>query len=315
LRLRKRKRSTAAPSRPEDLYTAHDPPGDMPPLHSLRVFTVAARCGSFSAAARELSVTQSAVSRQIQQLEAHLGVKLFARRKLGLRLTPDAEALVPAIEDAFARVSRACERVRTTGQVLTLRLPPTFAIRWLLPRLSTLRETMPGVDVRLITSESRQPLAASDDVDAAIIYGHGNWQDVACIHLMAERLTPVCSPELAKNLCAPADLQRAQLLQCDPIQAWDRWLEVAGVRWTPVYHQTFDVLEFALLAAAHGQGVALGDLSLLKQTRREGVLVAPFDCIVDRGIGYYLIYPPERGVLPKIRALREWLAEAMKGST
>jgi DNA-binding transcriptional LysR family regulator len=102
-----------------------------------------------------------------------------------------------------------------------------------------------------------------------------------------------------------------QLLQCDPIQSWSRWLEAAGVSWIPSHRQTFDTLEFALSAATRGQGVALGDLSLLKESMSAGVLVAPFDCVVDQGISYYLIYPPEKGSLPKIRALREWLISAV----
>jgi DNA-binding transcriptional LysR family regulator len=295
----------------DELYASADVPDAVLPLHGLRVFAAAARCGSFSAAAKELSVTQGAISRQVQQLEEHLDVTLFVRHKLGLRLTTDGEALLPVVEDAFLRISRACDRMRNAGQVLTLRMPPTLAIRWFLPRLPLLRKVMPDVDVRITTFESRQSRSDSNDVDASIIYGRGNWSNMECIHLMSERLTPVCSPEIARSLSVPADLQSMQLLQCDPIQSWSRWLEAAGVSWIPSHRQTFDTLEFALSAATRGQGVALGDLSLLKESLSAGVLVAPFDCVVDQGISYYLIYPPEKGSLPKIRALREWLISAV----
>jgi DNA-binding transcriptional LysR family regulator len=128
---------------------------------------------------------------------------------------------------------------------------------------------------------------------------------------MSERLTPVCSPELAKSLAVPADLKGMHLLQCHPVQAWNRWLEAAGVSWIASHHaQTFDTLEFALSAATRSNGVALGDLNLLKESLSDGVLVAPFDCVLDQGISYFLIYPPQRASLPKIRALREWLTVA-----
>ena len=286
--------------------SAADSAGDLP-LHSLRVFVAAVRCGSFSAAAKEFSLTQSAISRQVRQLEEHLGVTLFVRHKSGLRLTPDAEALFPAVEDAFARLSRACDRLRDVGQVLTLRMAPTLAVRWFLPRLPMLRSVLPKVDVRITTYEARHPKPENNDVDAILLYGRGNWPDMECIKLFPERLTPVCSPQIAQKLSAPADLRSMPLLRTGPMIAWSRWLEAAGVSWTPSFGETFDTLEFALSAATEGQGVALGDLSLLHEALRDGILVAPFDTVVDLGTSYYLIYSPEKSTLPKIRALREWL--------
>jgi DNA-binding transcriptional LysR family regulator len=286
-------------------------PYRMPPLYALGVFAAAARCGTFSSAAKELFVTQSAISRQIQQLEEHLGLTLFIRHKRGLRLTPEAQALLPVVEDTFARLMRTCDSLRNAGQVLTLRMPPTLATRWFLPLLPSLRTIMPDVDVRVTTYDAREPRFEDSDVDAAIIYGRGDWPDMECVRLMPERLTPVCSPELAKGLTRPADLKAMRLLQCYPVKAWSRWLEVAGVGWIGSHlGQTFDTLELALSAATRSQGVALGDLNLLKESLADGVLIAPFDCVLDQGISYYLIYPPQRGQLPKIRAFREWLLAA-----
>jgi DNA-binding transcriptional LysR family regulator len=119
-----------------------DPPSflhRLPPLHALEVFAIAARAGTFSRAAQQLGVTQSAISRQIQQIEADLGTTLFIRHKLGLRLTPDGEALRPVVEDALMRLAGICEALRNASQVLTLRMPPTLAARWFLPRLPSLR--------------------------------------------------------------------------------------------------------------------------------------------------------------------------------
>ena len=288
-----------------------DFPFHLPPLHALEVFALAARCGAFSRAAKALRVTQSAVSRQIQQLEGHLGQSLFIRHKRGLRLTPEGEALLPVVEDAFTRLARICDSLRNAGQVLTLRMPPTLATRWFLPLLPSLRTVMPDVDVRVTTYDAWESRFEDSDVDAAIIYGRGDWPDVEAIRLMPERLTPVCAPDLARRLGAHADLGTMPLLQCYPVQAWGRWLEGAGVGWIPSHHgQTFDTLELALSAATRGQGVALGDLNLLKESLEDGVLVAPFEHIFDQGVSYFLIYPPQRGQLPKIRALRDWLIAA-----
>lgn len=290
-------------------------PYRLPPLHALEVFALAARCGTFSRAAKELKVTQSAISRQIKLLEEHLGLALFVRHKRGLRLTSEAEALLPVVEDAFSRLMHGCDSVRSASQVLTLRMPPTLAIRWFLPLLPSLRTIMPEVDVRVSTDDSREPRFADSDVDAAIIYGRGDWPGVEAIRLMPERLTPVCSPEIAKRLSTPADLKLLPLLQCYPVRAWGRWLEGAGVGWIPSHHgQTFDTLELALSAATRSQGVALGDFNLLKEALRDGVLVAPFDYVLDQGISYFLIYPSQRGQLPKIRALREWLTSVVSAT-
>ncbi|MDB6048741.1 MAG: Transcriptional regulator [Pseudomonas sp.] len=301
----------------QSMLSAHalDNPGfqlRLPPLRGLEVFAAAARYGTFSRAAKELFVTQSAISRQIQQLEEHLGVILFVRHKTGLRLTPEAEALLPVVEDAFARLTNMCNSLRTASQVLTLRMPPTLATRWFLPLLPSLRVLMPDVDVRVTTYDAWEPRFEDSDIDAAIIHGRGEWKGVEAIPLMAERLTPVCSPEMAKRLTQPADLKSMPLLHCIPANGWSRWLEAAGVGSIASHRgQTFDTLDLALSAATRGQGIALGDLNLVRESLKDGVLVAPFETELNQGIGYYLIYPALRAQLPKIRALREWLLDAV----
>jgi LysR family glycine cleavage system transcriptional activator len=291
-------------------------PYRVPPLYALGVFAAAARCGTFSGAAKQLFVTQSAISRQIQQLEQHLGLSLFVRHKNGLRLTPEAQALLPVVEETFARLVRTCDSLRNAGQVLTLRMPPTLAQRWFLPLLPSLRNVMPDVDVRVTTYDAREPRFEESDIDAAILYGRGDWPDLECIRLMPWRLTPVCSPELARSLRSPADLKSMRLLQTQPVEGWSDWLKAAGAGWVPSHFgQTFDTLELTLSAATRGQGVALGDLNLLKESLRDGVLVAPFDCVLDQGISYFLIYPPQRAQMPKIRLFREWLLDAAAAAT
>ncbi len=285
--------------------------GRLPPLPAIETFVAAARAGTFSSAARELGVTQSAVSRQIQQLEHALGTTLFLRHKRGLRLTSDGELLLPAAAEAFARLAEACDALRTVNQVLTLRMPPTLATRWFLPLLAAIPVTLADVDVRLATYEAYEPGFDNNDIDAAIVHGRGDWPDVEAIALMPERLTPVCTPALAQRLRTPEDLRAVPLLHCAPVSSWSQWFELVGLAGVDARRgQRFDTLELSLSAATRGQGVALGDLSLMHESLRDGVLVAPFEPVLDLGVGYFLVYPPGRTQLPKIRALRQWLLAA-----
>ncbi len=286
----------------------------LPHLHALEVFAMAARFGTFSRAARELGVTQSAVSRQIQHVEQNLGATLFVRHKRGLTLTPEGEALRPVVDDALLRLAGICDTLRNAGQVLTLRMPPTLAGRWFLRLLPLLRQMLPDVDVRVTTYDAWKPSFEDNDVDAAIVQGRGDWPDLEAIRLMPEILTPVCSPALARRLADPADIAGIPLLHCHPLDSWSRWLNLAGLgRIASHRGQTFDTLELALSAATRGQGIALGDLNLVRESLADGVLVAPFDLVLDQGISYYLLYPPHRRQLPKIQALRDWLAAALGG--
>ena len=253
-------------------------------------------------------VTQGAVSRQIQQLEKYLGCPLFIRHKRGLKLTTEGQSLLPVVEDTLSRLASACDGLRTIGQVLVLRMPPTFTARWFLPLLPELRALLPDVDVRITTFDAWEPEFERSDVDAAVVQGRGAWKGVEAVALMPEVLTPVCSPQLAARMTAPGDLTALPLLHCEPLDAWPRWLQEAGVgRKTTRRGQTFDTLELALSAATRGQGVAIGDLNLVRESLRDGVLVAPFKLTIDQGLSYYLVYPPERAQQPKIRILREWL--------
>jgi DNA-binding transcriptional LysR family regulator len=286
-----------------------DFPRQLPPLYALEVFVTAARCGSFSQAARDLFVTQSAVSRQIQQIEQHLGVALFIRHKTGLRLTPEGEALLPVVNEAFSRVAGLCENLRSSAHILTLRMPPTLATRWFLPLLPDLQLVMPGVDVRITTYDSREPRFEDSGVDAAILHGGGDWPGLEVMKLLPERLTPVCSPAIGSRIKSVNDLAQWALLQCDPVNAWADWLRMAGGPFiAPPGGQTFDTLELALSAATRGQGVAMGDLNLIHESLADGTLIAPFADVLDQGRGYFLVYPPQRAQRPKIRALRDWLA-------
>ena len=283
----------------------------LPPLHALTVFAAAAASGSFSRAAELLCVTQGAVSRQIQQLEKYLGCPVFVRHKRGLALTAEGQLLLPVVDDALGRLAGACDSLKTIGQVLVLRMPPTFTARWFLPILPGLRALLPDVDVRITTYDAWEPEFERSDVDAAVVQGRGVWLGVEAVALMAEVLSPVCSPQLAAQIRSPADLLALPLLHCDPLDGWPRWLHTAGVENKEARRgQTFDTLDLALAAATRGQGVAIGDLNLVRESLRDGILVAPFTQTIDQGLSYYLVYPPDRAEQPKIRILRQWLTES-----
>lgn len=281
----------------------------LPSLHGLTVFATAATAGSFSKAAEHLFVTQGAVSRQIAQLEDDLGCALFVRHKKGLRLTPEGQHLLPVVHDTLFRLAGVCEGLRVMGQVLVLRMPPTFTARWFLPLLPELRALLPDVDIRITTHDAWEPDFDHSDVDAAVVQGSGKWSGVELLPLMPEVLTPVCTPQLAARIKIPQDVLRLPLLHCNPFDAWPSWLQSVDIQDKAGRRgQTFDTLDLALSAAARGQGVAMGDLNLIRESLSDGVLVAPFAQSVEQGLSYYLVYPPDKGRLPKVRVLHEWMS-------
>ena len=278
------------------------------PLVALNVFATAMRTGTFTRAAAALGVTQSAVSRQIRFLEDEIGTTLFVRHKLGLRPTPAGETLFATVEEALGRIAATYRGLLQRRQTLTLRVPPTLAARWFVPRLPSLRVSMPDVDIRVATDDGRGRSLAEDNVDAAIRYGRGGWPGLIAIPLMPERLTPVCSPALAATITAPADLKQHRLLHCAPQDAWRRWLGEMGVDGADIRHgETFDTLELALSAATRGMGIALGDRTLLAEAFEDGILVAPFDHALDLGTSYFLVFEDARETTPTLASLAEVL--------
>src|SRR6202790_2648123 len=188
----------------------------LPSLNGLRAFEAAARHLSFTVAASELNVTQTAISHQIRRLEEELGIRLFIRQNRALALTPEARDYLPGVRAAFNDLRYATERVlrRDNDHVLTVSTLASLAAKWLLPRLSAFQEAHPGIDVRITTSTSLVEFK-NDDVDAAIRYGRGKWPGLRADWLMADRLFPVCSPALLtgnRPLRCPEDLADHVLL-------------------------------------------------------------------------------------------------------
>ncbi len=288
----------------------------LPPLNALRAFESAGRHLSFTRAAAELNVTQAAVSHQIKALEERLGVTLFKRQNRRLLLTDAGQAYLPSVRDTFEGLARATERLlaRDRGGALTASVLPSFAAKWLVPRLGRFRAAHPDIDVRLSTDLSLSDFARND-VDVGIRYGQGGYPGLESVRLMTEELFPVCSPALLrgdKPLRKPSDLQFHTLLHDDFQVDWRLWLTAAGVKGIdPARGPTFTDSSMVIQAAVEGQGVALARSVLSASDLAAGRLVKPFEVSMPASWAYYLVYPPATRDSPKIAAFRTWLlAEA-----
>ena len=287
----------------------------LPSLNGLRAFEAAARHLSFTQAAAELNVTQTAISHQIKRLEEELGVRLFVRQNRALSLTPEAKEYLPGIRAAFNDLRLATDRLlrKDDDHALTVSTLASLAAKWLLPRLSAFQDAHPGIDVRITTSTSLVDFQR-DDVDAAIRYGRGHWPGVRADWLMADQMFPVCSPALLagkKPLRKPEDLADHVLLHSSSgnDDDWRLWLTAAGLP-TNLSKQpgvTFDIMFMTIQAAIDGIGVAMGRTSYVKDDIAKGRLVVPFEITLPVDAGFYLVSPDGRADSPKLSAFRNWL--------
>lgn len=282
------------------------------PLNALRAFEASARHLSFTRAAAELSVTQTAVSAQVKNLEQRLGVPLFRRLPRGLALTDEGLALLPMLSDSFARMGALLERFRggRLHEVLTVAVVGTFAVGWLMPRLDGFRRSHPFVDLRLLTHNNRVDLAG-EGLDGAIRFGHGAWHGTEAEPLVDAPLSPMCAPALAARLHAPADLARETLLRSYRADEWPRWFDAAGASPPLLRGPVFDSSLAIAAAAAQGLGVGLLPAAMFAADLREGRLVQPF--AVELPLGrYWLTRLQSRPPSAAWRAFRCWLvAEAL----
>ena len=293
----------------------------MPPLNALRAFEAAARHLSFTQAASELNVTQTAISHQIKRLEQELGIRLFIRQNRALALTPEARDYLPGVRAAFNDLRLATDRLlrRDNDHVLTVSTLASLAAKWLLPRLSAFQEAHPGIDVRITTSTALVDFKGGD-VDAAIRYGRGQWAGLRADWLMADELFPVCSPALLqgnKPLKCPEDLRDHVLLHTSNANSddWRLWLTAAGLP-TNLSKQpdvTFDLIFMTVQAAIDGLGVAMGRTSYVQDDIAKGRLVVPFKITLPTDAGFYLVSPAGRSDPPKLSAFRQWLIASVQG--
>ena len=292
----------------------------LPSLNGLRAFEAAARHLSFTLAAAELNVTQTAISHQIKRLEEELGLPLFVRKNRALALTPKARDYLPGVRAAFNDLRLATDRLlrKDEDNVLTISTLASHAAKWLLPRLSAFQEAHPGIDVRITTSSSLVDFKSAD-VDAAIRYGRGHWQGLRAQWLMADELFPVCSPALldgARPLRCPEDLAHYTLLHTSGgyDDDWRQWLTAAGLP-TNISRQpgvSFDLIFMTVQAAIDGIGVAMGRTSYVQDDIAKGRLVVPFKIALPADAGFYLVSPEASDEPPKLRLFRQWLLAAVQ---
>ena len=306
----------------------------LPPLNALRAFEAAARHLSVKKAAVELNVTPAAVSHQIRMLEDYLGVQLFHRYNRALELTDAARASLPKLREGFDCLVQAVERLRShvSGGVLTVSAAPSFAARWLMPRLHRFIAAHPEVDVRVSARMRRVSVdgkgdvaeratveAWLDDSDIAILYGRGNYPSLWVKKLLDLTITPICSPQLVKGdhpLKSPADLSRHMLLHDDTGDLydnepfWDVWLREAGVNGVDSRrgpHFSHAVLAFE--AAIDAVGVVTTMPVLAAEDLATGRLIAPFDLRVPLASAYYLVCHESASTRPAVALFRDWLLE------
>ncbi|WP_166417488.1 LysR family transcriptional regulator [Cochlodiniinecator piscidefendens] len=283
----------------------------LPSIHWLSAFEAVARTGSVSQAADELSLTQSAVSRQIQHLETQVGTPLFAREKKRLRLTPAGQDYAREVRGALTKIANATLNLRANpgGGTLELAILPAFGTHWLAPRLANFMTQSPGVTVNLSTR------VVPFDFDqerfhAAIHFGTNDWPATDALKLMDERVVPVVSPALLEKhpVNHPKDLLNLPLLHLETRpKAWTRWMAEHDIPYQRSEGMVFDQFATMARAAVHGVGAALLPDYLIERDLADGQLVVATGTPVTSIGAYYLVWPNDTASHPPLIALRDWL--------
>jgi LysR family glycine cleavage system transcriptional activator len=284
------------------------------PLNQLRTFSITARHSTLTAAAQHLGVSQVAVSRQIKALEAFLGVKLFERGPRSVRLTDAGRLFGHEVAEAFDKLDDATHRFLSEegARTINLRIYPTLAHHWLLPRLSGFIKAHPDWRIHLDTAV--KPLDfRNTELDVAVQLGHGDWSNARSRKLFDEVIDVVCSPAYAQGMAeavagrilAGADLLHAKYRR----RVWEVWAEAAGVAIDRNRSLEFDSSLLAYNAAERGYGLAIGQIDLLERELADGRLVRPFDSPVRTGAAFYVVWPTMKSVPPQVRRFIDWLVE------
>ncbi|MDO9320891.1 MAG: LysR substrate-binding domain-containing protein [Pseudomonas sp.] len=290
------------------------------PLYALRAFEAAARHLSYTRAAQELAITQSAVSRHVRTLENDFGCRLFERAGRGLRLTEPGRLLLPGLQQGFSALQAACASLRSDEGALRLKAPSTLTMRWLLARLSRFRLQHPDIEVQLTAAwmDVDRVDFEREPFDCAVLLNDGtfpaDWEHVT---LFEEWLIPVCAPEaVAGGVWDASRLQAAEQLHPTPDRRdWRQWLQAMGLsEQVPLKSgQVFDMLELGIVAAARGYGVSIGDLLLVAEDVEQGRLALPWPTAVYSGCNYSLVWPKARRGQPRFERLRDYLLADIAG--
>ncbi len=290
----------------------------LPPLNPLKAFEAAARLGSLTIAAEELGVSQVAVSRQVRVLEEYLGVILFHRSHRSIQLTREGKELSDGISDAFEHINAAVLRVSRRGRrdILAIQSYTTFSQRWLIPRLPLFHAENPQLEVRL-TSSTLPVDFSTQNVDAAVRSGQGQWEGLYADKLAAIELVPVCSSSFQQEtgLLSSDDLSRVSLLHsiARP-NDWAMWLRANGVAIDASRGFKFENSTLAYEAALQGIGVAIGIKVLVENHLGVGTLIAPFDKTVMLGESYYLTWPKSVKPSLPLKKFHDWLRTQLSGA-
>ncbi len=286
----------------------------LPPLNSLKCFEAAGRLMSFTEAAKELNVTQAAISHQIKVIEEFLGFPLFIRYPRKIVLTDRGKVLLPDVIGAFDKLSfvfAAIDQEQVTNTV-NVRLAPSFAAKWLSPRLKDFWKLHPEININLYHSNSPVDFEY-EDIDIAVTYGKGKWSNVVSRPLLSLDFYPVCSPGFMKNdkpLSNINNLCYYTLLHDADHECWTDWLDLAEVNNTnPKKGTIIDDTNVLIQAAINGQGVALGSTVFIKDHLKSGKLVKPFDIVLHNDFAYHVVSTEEKLSKPAVKAFQHWLID------
>ena len=280
-------------------------------LNGIKAFEAAARSGSFAAAGAELNVSAAAVSRMVHLLEERLGLALFERKANRLVMTAAGRAYQSGLTPIFDALASLTAQVTAPAsvRVLTIGVGPTFAMRWLIPRLADFQREQPDIEVRITTGGAAAPFG--DDWSCGIKLGDGAWTDLVAEPLFAADLLPVCAPRLAAQLKRPGDLRGPSLLRvAHSPEDWPAWLKAAGVPRLTARGTEFQYYGQALQAALDGLGIAMGIRPYIDDDLAAGRLVAPFALSVPKGMRWYLVYRPFQAEQRDFAAFRRWIMRA-----
>lgn len=288
----------------------------LPALSAMKVFEVVGQTRSFTRAAERLNLTQSAVSRQVRNLEEQLGETLVVRHHHHLELTPSGAELLQALQQAFHGVEQSVRNITEKSNLRRLRInvPPTFAKRWLIPRLGSLRTALPDIDIS-ITTDLQDSLAERSLLDCAIRFGNGEWPMLQSQMLMTERHIAVCSPRLLDNRPRGSGLELGGLTFLHVLAAsdrryltWQRWLDAAGLRDADTRGGLeFDLLDTAIEAACQGLGVTVADRLMVTSLLTSGQLTQVLDVEVEGHESYWLVTRAGQQDSANLGAFRAWI--------
>ncbi len=293
----------------------------LPTLTAMQCFEASARHLSFTRAAAELSLTQSAVSKQVAQLESILEHPLFRRVRKRLQVTPEGSLYLSEVRKILAQVEMSTRYMQSYGgqsEVLHVTTLPTFGARWLIPRLNGFRFRHPNVYLNI--SNRVEPFDLEEDhVDVAFFFGHGAWPKAECIKLLDEEMVPVCAPGVMPEggIADPLALTRLVLLQsATRPEAWHDWFAAQGPYTEHSYHgPRFDTFYMSLQAARAGCGVALVPRFLAEEELQAGQLIIPWAFSLTSRDAYYLAYSEHKGEVGKVKGFIEWILERLGESS